>query len=553
MVMAYSYSRFSSRAQAEGDSLRRQLSAAFAYAEANDLTLDTSLQDHGVSAFTGANRLKGALGSFLDRVKSGEIEQGSYLLIDSMDRLSRQDVTQATHQLLGIALEGISVVTLNDGRKFDRNASMADVMMAVIEIERSHRESAEKGRKVAAAHGESKRKAREEGRVWHRSGPTRVKFNDVTRRFEIIPHKVEAVHRIYNLIEDGMGTTAIAVRFNDEGVETPRGLIGKWHHSAVLEVAKNAAVIGIYQPKLATGGNRASRRPADGEPIEGYYPAIIDREQFYRVQSIIKGRAPKRGRGNNSTEFANLLTGLCRCNGCGGTVGLHTASKHTKWKRTSALSCVDARRGLCTSKHRYPYEPIEQAIIRHVVEFVPPDTAKGDVLASKITALTAERDEIAEKVENLLQLLETGDAGLLDRYRDRKGQLAAKEAEIAELRERRNASLSATVPYKTRQEAMQRLLDQMAAAEGAELYRLRAGISAALKGVVAGIEFHEEEVYGFAGARQGETFNTHYLLVHMVDDENAYLIDAHSVSVWPKDGEVRKLWSDLDEGCLKAS
>ncbi|HXA39909.1 MAG TPA: recombinase family protein [Phenylobacterium sp.] len=77
MVMAYSYSRFSSRAQAEGDSLRRQLSAAFAYAEANDLTLDTSLQDHGLSAFTGANRIKGALGSFVDRIKSGEIERGS--------------------------------------------------------------------------------------------------------------------------------------------------------------------------------------------------------------------------------------------------------------------------------------------------------------------------------------------------------------------------------------------------------------------------------------------------------------------------------------------
>jgi hypothetical protein len=424
---------------------------------------------------------------------------------------------------------------------------MADVMMAVIEIERSHRESLEKGRKVASAHAESKRRAREEGRVWHRSGPTWVKFNDVTRKFEIIPHKVEAVHRIFNLIEDGLGTTAIAVRFNEEGVETPRGLIGKWHHSAVLEVAKNAAVIGIYQPKLAKDGNRASRRPADGEPIEGYYPAIIDREQFYRVQAIIRGRAPKRGRGNNSTEFANLLTGLCRCNTCGGTVGLHTASKHTKWKRTSALSCVDARRGLCTSKHRYPYEPLEQAIIRHVVEFVPPDEAKGDVLASKITALTAEREEIAEKVENLMQLLETGDAGLLDRYRDRKGQLAAKDAEIAELREQRSASLSSTVPYKTRQEAIQRLLDQMATAEGSELYRLRASVSAALKAVIAWVEFYEEEVSGTSGPMAGQFFNTYYVMVRMVDDENAYIIDPHSVTLWPTSGDTRKLWSDLDE------
>lgn len=550
MAIAYSYARFSSRAQAEGDTLRRQLSAAFAYADENGLTLDTTLQDHGVSAYTGANRAKGALKSFIDRVESGEIERGSYLLIDSMDRLSRQDVTQATHQLLGIALAGITVVTLNDGRKFDRYADLPDVMMAVLEIERSHRESAEKGRKVAAAHGESKRKARDEGRVWHRSGPTWLKFNDVTRKFDIIPHKVEAVHRIYNLIEDGLGTTAIAVRFNAEGIETPRGLIGKWHHSAILEIAKNAAVIGIYQPKLAKGGDRATRRPADGEPIEGYYPAIIDRDQFYRVQAIIKGRAPKRGRGNNSTEFANLFTGLCQCNKCGGTVGLHTASKHTKWKRTSALSCVDARRGLCENKHRYPYARLERAILQHVAEFVPPEEGKGDVLSSKITALTAERDDIAAMVENLMQLMETGDAGLLDRYRQRKGQLEAKDAEIAELRDQRAANTATKMPFKTRQDALQRLLDQMATAEGAELYRLRASVSAALKGVIRWIEFYKEEAIGMDGPMKDQFFDDHYVMVRMQGDENTYLIDENSVSVTSNVviGEGYKtLESDLDE------
>ena len=132
MTKAYSYARFSKKTQAEGDSLRRQLAAAFEYAEKHGLELDTTVQDHGVSSFTGANRLKGALKGFLDRVESGEIERGSYLLLDSMDRLSREDVIQATHQLLGIALAGLVVVTLSDGRKFDRNSSMADVMMAVV-------------------------------------------------------------------------------------------------------------------------------------------------------------------------------------------------------------------------------------------------------------------------------------------------------------------------------------------------------------------------------------------------------------------------------------
>ena len=54
MSTAYSYIRFSSTRQEEGDSLRRQIEAASKYAEQNNLSLDTTLnlRDLGVSAFT---------------------------------------------------------------------------------------------------------------------------------------------------------------------------------------------------------------------------------------------------------------------------------------------------------------------------------------------------------------------------------------------------------------------------------------------------------------------------------------------------------------------
>ena len=49
MALAYSYIRFSSAKQELGDSLRRQLKLAEAFAERNQLTLDThSFQDLGV-------------------------------------------------------------------------------------------------------------------------------------------------------------------------------------------------------------------------------------------------------------------------------------------------------------------------------------------------------------------------------------------------------------------------------------------------------------------------------------------------------------------------
>ena len=70
---AYSYKRFSTQAQAEGDSLRRQTAMAEAWADREGIPLDTELKltDEGVSAYTGANRDVGALGAFLEAVKEG--------------------------------------------------------------------------------------------------------------------------------------------------------------------------------------------------------------------------------------------------------------------------------------------------------------------------------------------------------------------------------------------------------------------------------------------------------------------------------------------------
>src|SRR5437588_1867563 len=91
---AYSYIRMSTDVQLKGDSLRRQLEKSRAYAESHNLELveDFRLEDLGVSAFKGANADNGALGKFLEAVRANAIQKGSYLLVESLDRLSRQQV-----------------------------------------------------------------------------------------------------------------------------------------------------------------------------------------------------------------------------------------------------------------------------------------------------------------------------------------------------------------------------------------------------------------------------------------------------------------------------
>lgn len=115
MPSAFSYLRFSSPEQAKGDSIRRQTEATASWCARNKITLDTSitLRDEGVSAFRGKHRDNPdthALASFLQAVKSGRVPAGSYLIVESLDRLSREKIRPALTLLLNLIEAGIKVV-----------------------------------------------------------------------------------------------------------------------------------------------------------------------------------------------------------------------------------------------------------------------------------------------------------------------------------------------------------------------------------------------------------------------------------------------------------
>jgi DNA invertase Pin-like site-specific DNA recombinase len=124
--VAYSYIRFSSEPQAWGDSRRRQTAAATRYARQNNLTLDDGLtfQDLGVSAFRGRNSRTGALGAFLAAIELGVTAPGSYLLVESFDRLSRDQIPSAQALFLQIIQAGINAVTLIDGRLYSAQSGI---------------------------------------------------------------------------------------------------------------------------------------------------------------------------------------------------------------------------------------------------------------------------------------------------------------------------------------------------------------------------------------------------------------------------------------------
>ena len=94
----YSYQRWSSAVQADGTSKARQSHAAEQYARDNNLEI-VEIVDSGISGFRSLNSKNGALSQFLDAVDAGLIIKNSYLYVESLDRITRDEIDIALELL----------------------------------------------------------------------------------------------------------------------------------------------------------------------------------------------------------------------------------------------------------------------------------------------------------------------------------------------------------------------------------------------------------------------------------------------------------------------
>jgi DNA invertase Pin-like site-specific DNA recombinase len=301
-AVAYSYIRFSSPQQAAGDSLRRQTAATSAWCKKNDVKLDTSLslRDLGVSAFKGRHRDdKHALGVFLKLAERGRIPRGSYLVIENLDRLSREDERKALRLWMDILDAGINIVQLTPETVFRHEKSdMIDVMRAIIELSRGHSESAIKSERLARAWQERKRKGREEGEIVTNRLPAWIEERD--GKLRLIPERAAVVKRVFTLAANGYGHGRIARLLATEGVPC-FGRSGQWCRAYIAcLISRDRRAVGEYQPRFKNG------KP-DGEPIPGYFPAAVTEAEWLRAQAGKSSRKSTYQRGN-PVELQTVLS-----------------------------------------------------------------------------------------------------------------------------------------------------------------------------------------------------------------------------------------------------
>ena len=431
---AYSYVRFSTPEQSKGDSQRRQSSMAEQYAEAHRLELDKSLtfRDLGVSAYRGTNAEAGRLGDFLRAVADGVVPPGSWLLVENLDRISRQTARHALRALEGILERGITVVTLDDGRVLTAE-SLDDPMgllIVILTFMRGNQESATKARRVAAA-WESKR-AKAGDKPLTQVAPAWLCLDKATGQWTVDPERAEVVRRIFTETLAGTGLERIAATFNRQGVST-FGTAAHWHKSYVSKIIDNPAVIGTMVPhRLDFTSGKRQRKPLD--PVPGYFPAVVDQETWEAVRlQRAGGRQPK-----GAAPVNNLLAALARCPDCGGTMTRVQKGPSAKAGKPY-LVCARAKAGAGCGYHAAPLQAVERAIVDYfdILAATPPmtDSRAGD----RLVELRAERVELDRAISNLTEAVAQSPLPSL------VSKLAGLEAE----RDKLEAEMARVVPAAT--------------------------------------------------------------------------------------------------------
>ena len=289
-MKAISYLRFSTPEQALGNSTERQLNAARDYCARNGLELDEdlSIADEGLSGYKGHNVEKGSLGHFLNEVKAGKIPTGTALIVENLDRLSRQGIDATTDLLKQLTKSGIDVhvIAINRVLKASFNNSLVDYMLIGVQADLAFQESKKKSERIGSAWAAKRERIGKTGELYTRNIPEWLTVEDG----KIVPEVVSIVREAFRMGANGIGVDNIT-----------RAIGSQFSRSWFARLLNDRSVLGEFQPKGA-------------EVIPDYFPQVISQSEFDAVRLQIEGKR-KNGRyagGNRqrSAQADHLFSGM---------------------------------------------------------------------------------------------------------------------------------------------------------------------------------------------------------------------------------------------------
>jgi DNA invertase Pin-like site-specific DNA recombinase len=422
--IAFSYIRFSHPDQARGDSVRRQTARTDDWCKRNGAVLDTSLSltDAGRSAYDRDEDSFDtyALAAFLKLVKGDRVPRdgSAYLVVENLDRLSRETEVVAFNRFTSILMERVNIVQLSPREQvFARDSDLGALLPAILELSRGHSESKAKSDRVGPAWAQKRAEAGR-GVPMTRKLPGWITLDGVTTfrgkakdgKLVLIEERAAVVRRIFALAAEGRGVHAIARLFNDEGVpcwrrpwkrnrpgpDQPDVPAPVWNETAIYFILASRAVFGEFQPCKGSR-TRGHKKPVPaGEPIANYFPPVVTPEQFWAAQAALAGRRRPNLRGRRGKHL-NLFAGLLRDARDGGSMTYQHLAK-----RSAIIIPVGAKQGTGVTWSSFPVKEFEESIRARLVEITAADVFDRGAPGRRVEALAGElahQDRLIAKLQ----------------------------------------------------------------------------------------------------------------------------------------------------------
>ena len=335
MALAYSYRRVSTGGQAseKRSGLQRQQDALRDWLRRHpQYQLAEALIDPGVSAYSGRNRQRGALGAFLAAAQADRVPPGSVLVVEDHRRFSRQEPLEALTTIIqGIWAKGLgfAVCSYEGGRPlFKADAKAQHLALLAFMFEQAHAESREKSRWSRAAWARTI-EAQDNGE----KPPHKVPYwvNRVADGFQLNDH-ASALARMVELAQAGVSQNRIAEVLNAEGVPPPptaaARAAGRWTRGMVCQRIQDDAIAGVLERKNAPS-------------LPGYYPPAVPLDALHAARAAIASRDPGKGRRGASRTGQNLFSGVAFCE-CGSRLIFMPPSSRARPGHPGYFGCAEA-------------------------------------------------------------------------------------------------------------------------------------------------------------------------------------------------------------------
>ncbi|EPL7611253.1 recombinase family protein [Enterobacter hormaechei] len=452
----YSYVRFSSAKQREGNSLERQQDTALRIASRYDLELDTTaFHDLGMSALKGKNAHEGKLSEFIKQIGI-KVPVGSWLVVENLDRISRDDAWSALDIFKSILSKGIVIVTGMDEKVYkyaDVKNNPTDLIISLLMFTRAHDESLTKKNRV-----ESQARSLIRHNLTRKSGTPAKSIESVgqnvwwvdTKSGYVTPHPMyfSAAQKIIELKQSGETLLGIQ-RYLNKHYPAPKKRIYKDQTGQALtpkteqwgkHLIRTFLNPTVHGQKVFTLDKRDESGAIMCDPdtdaplketltIPDYYPALMSEIDYLTLSKLDRHRAITRSsskypEGNPEPEIPLLSgIGILFCGKCGSFMFKSGSSKN-KYRYICGSKIVQGKP--CGKKGFTSYQ------LEHTVLQLISDHVWNNHQEDKTAWYESEIEKASEAVNTLYKLatLTDGLEELADQIKANKQKKVTLEREF---------------------------------------------------------------------------------------------------------------------------